>query len=434
MLEPNRDARMGEATKRRLLIVDDEIQIRETLAQYFSRLGYCVDLAADGSEAMAKLPQGFEAILADIKMPGINGIDLLQEARRLNPRIGVFLITGYPSLDTLIEAKQHGAIAYFRKPLRLIEVDSQLRAFFGEDTGSLIAGHVLVVGESLEACLAGRLSRFQVQGCEAEPGAFLAAVREQRPKAVLADAADAATPELLRAHQKLGPRQGSFLLVCSDEGLDAANELLVGQGAAGCIPMEAPQEIFEQAIKEAVEQGEAGQAGRPARVEALAHKCPSAKAYRNGYFCLSQGGCPFGPYRGGWIAIEGKEFQKCLKRPLLVDSLEAVGVVAWEGRIEAARTPELRRQLLELVRERKQQIIIDAQGLEASQFNLFEILTDVSAEFRRVRPDGAIHIINLTENLLSEFTKVTVDTGIHCAGPRMVDLRSSFERWGSRFD
>jgi hypothetical protein len=51
-----------------------------------------------------------------------------------------------------------------------------------------------------------------------------------------------------------------------------------------------------------------------------------------------------------------------------------------------------------------------------------------------VRPDGVIHIINLTENLLSEFTKVTVDTGIRCAGPRMVDVRSSFERWGSRFD
>ena len=47
-----------------------------------------------------------------------------------------------------------------------------------------------------------------------------------------------------------------------------------------------------------------------------------AKAYRNGYYCLSQGGCPYGPYRGGWIAIEGKEFQKCLKRPLLVESLD----------------------------------------------------------------------------------------------------------------
>jgi CheY-like chemotaxis protein/anti-anti-sigma regulatory factor len=425
---------MAVATKRRLLIVDDETEIRETLAQYFSRLGYRVDMAADGSEALGKLPNGFEAMLADIRMPGMDGIDLLQQARRLNPGIGVFLITGYPSLDTLVEAKQYGAVAYFRKPLRLMEIDSQLRAFLGEDATSLIAGRVLVVGEELEARVASRLSRFQVQGCQASEVAFLNAVRELRPKAVLADAADAATPALLREYQKQAPRHCSFLLVCSDASLDAANELLFGQGATGCIPLEAPQEVFEQLIKEAVEQREAEPADRQGRIEALAHKCTFAKAYRNGYYCMSQGGCPFGPYRGGWIAIEGKEFQKCLKRPLLVDSLESVGMVAWEGRIEAARTPELRRQLLELVRERKHELIIDAQGLEAAHVSLFEVLTDVHAELRRGQPDGVIHIINLPESLLAEFTKVTVDTGIRCSGPRMVDQRSNFERWGSRFD
>ena len=425
---------MVETTRRRLLIVDDEVQIRGTLAQYFSRLGYHVDMAADGSEALSKLPHGFDAILADIKMPGMDGMELLQHARRLNPGVGVFLITGYPGLDTLIEAKQYGAIAYFRKPLRLIEVDSQLRAFLGEDAGSLITGRVLVVGEDLQERVEERLTRFQLQTCQADETAFLDALREQRPKVVLADGGDPATPTLLRAYQKLGSKASSFLLVCSDGALDAANELLFGQGAAGCISLDAPQETFEHAIKEAVDQREAEQVGRQGRVEGLARRCAFAKAYRNGYYCLSQGGCPYGPYRGGWIAIEGKEFQKCLKRPLLVESLESVGVVAWEGRIEAGRTPELRRQLMELVRERKHAIIIDAQGLENAHFNVFEILTDVNAELHRVRPDGEIHIINLPENLLSEFTKMTVDTGIRCAGPRMVDLRGSFERWGSQFD
>ena len=301
-------------------------------------------------------------------------------------------------------------------------------------TRCLVAGRVLVVGTALEEYLAERLCRFQVQGCEAAETAFLEAVREQRPTVVLADVADPVTPKLLRAYQKLGPKASSFLLVCSDGSLDAANELLFGQGAAGCIPREASQEAFEQAIKEAVDQRATAQDDRPAGVEDLAHRCTCAKAYRNGYYCLSQGGCPYGPYRGGWIAIEGKEFQKCLKRPLLVESLETVGVVAWEGRIEAVRTPELRRQLMALVRERKHEIIIDAQGLEAAHFTLFEILTDVSAELRRVRPDGEIHIINLPENLLGEFTKVTVDTGIRCAGPRMVDEKATFKQWGSRFD
>jgi len=424
--------------RRRLLIVDDEVEIRGTLAQYFGRLGYQVDMAANGSEALTKLPHGFDVILADIKMPGMNGIDLLQQARRLNPEVGVFMITGYPSLDTLAEAKQYGAIAYFRKPLRLIEVDSQLCAFLGEDAGSLIAGRVLVVGTALEEHLAERLCRFQVQGCEAAEIAFSEAVREQRPTVVLADVADPVTPKLLRAYQKLGPKASSFLLVCSDGSLDAANELLFGQGAAGCIPREAPQAEVERQLTEVMER-EAGQEnGEGPSIEGLMKQrtltCAFAKAYRNGYYCLSQGGCPYGPYRGGWIAIEGKEFQKCLKRPLLVESLETVGVVAWEGRIEAARTPELRRQLMALVRERKHEIIIDAQGLEAAHFTLFEILTDVSAELRRVRPDGEIHIINLPENLLGEFTKVTVDTGIRCAGPRMVDEKATFKRWRSRFE
>jgi hypothetical protein len=51
-----------------------------------------------------------------------------------------------------------------------------------------------------------------------------------------------------------------------------------------------------------------------------------------------------------------------------------------------------------------------------------------------VRPDGVIHIINLPENLLAEFTKATVDTGIRCAGPRMVDEKATFKRWRSRFE
>jgi anti-anti-sigma regulatory factor len=209
-------------------------------------------------------------------------------------------------------------------------------------------------------------------------------------------------------------------------------------GAAGCIPREAPQAEVERQLIEVLEREESQKNGGGGHFEGLMQErsltCTFAKAYRNGYYCLSQGGCPYGPYRGGWIAIEGKEFQKCLKRPLLVDSLESVGMVAWEGRIEAARTPELRRQLLELVRERKHELIIDAQGLEAAHVSLFEVLTDVHAELRRGQPDGVIHIINLPESLLAEFTKVTVDTGIRCSGPRMVDEKATFKRWRSRFE
>jgi CheY-like chemotaxis protein len=433
MLRVREDA-MAEGTRHRLLIVDDEAEIRTTLAQYFGGLGYAVDIAADAPEALAKLEQGFDAILSDIRMPGMDGIDFLQQARRLNPEAGIFLITGFASLDTMIEAKQWGAIGYFRKPLRLTEVDSQLRAFLGEDARSLLEGVLLVVGPGLLEQLGPRLARFQSRSCEAEEAAFLKAVDELHPKVVLADAADPATPALLQAYRKLGREANSFLLVSDDGSLEAASELLFGRGAAGCIPWDAPQEVFEQAIKEAVERRAAEKLDQQGRVEALANRCTFAKAYRNGYYCLSQGGCPYGPYRGGWIAIEGKEFQKCLKRPLLVESLEAVGFVSWTGRLEAARAPELRRQLLALIREGKRELIVDAHGLEAVHPALFEILAEASAELVKLHPEGLLHVINLAEELEGELRAALVGSGVRCYGVRMVDERRVFERWGSRFD
>jgi DNA-binding NtrC family response regulator len=111
------------------LIVDDEAEIRFTLAQYFGGVGYAVETAADVPEGLEKLSRGVDIVLSDVKMPGESGIDLLRQARRVNPDVGVFLITGYPTLDTMIDAKQFGAVALFRKPLKLAELDARLRAF-----------------------------------------------------------------------------------------------------------------------------------------------------------------------------------------------------------------------------------------------------------------------------------------------------------------
>ena len=425
---------MDEARERRLLIVDDELQVRKMLETYFTEAGYRVATAEDVPAALAKLPEGFDAVLTDIKMPGASGIDFLQQARRSNPKLGVFLITGHATLETVIDAKQHGAVAYFRKPLKLMEVDSRLRAFLGEDARSLVDGRVLVLGQGLMDRLADRLVRFQTVVCEEEEAGFLKAVAEQRPKAVLADVTAPATVQLLRAYHRIGREANSFLLVSDESALDQINELLFDYGAAGCIPMDAPQEQLEQHIKDAVTRREAEKLDQQGRYEELANKCLFAKAYRNGYFCLKQGPCPSGAIPGGWIAIEGKEFQKCPKRPLLVESLERVGFTAWAGRIEATRSPELRKQLLAFVREGKREIVIDAQGLEAAHYNLIEILSDVHAELVKIHPDGVMHILNLADSVLEDFRKATINKGVRFFGVRMVDEKSTFERWGTRFE
>ncbi|HYL82000.1 MAG TPA: hypothetical protein VEU07_14375, partial [Candidatus Acidoferrum sp.] len=215
---------------------------------------------------------------------------------------------------------------------------------------------------------------------------------------------------------------------------DQTNELLCDHGAAGCIPLNAPAEQLEQHIKEAVARRETEKLDQQGRYEELANKCLFAKAYRNGYYCLKQGSCPYGAFQGGWIAIEGKEYQKCPKRPLLVDSLEQVGFTAWTGRMEATRSPEVRKQLLVLIREGKREIVIDGQGLEAAHYNLIEILADVHAELVKNHPDGVINIINLTDPVLEEFRKATINKGVRFFGVRMVEEKRTFERWGTRFD
>jgi CheY-like chemotaxis protein/anti-anti-sigma regulatory factor len=425
---------MGEDGKRRLLIIDDEEEIRTTLAEYFQSVGYAVDTAPDTATALERLGDQPQVILSDIRMPGESGIQFLQQARKRNPDVGVFLITGYPTLETVIDAKQYGAAAYFRKPLNLMEVDSRIRAYLGEDARSLVDGRILIIGNALMERLADRLVRFQTLVCAEEEAAFLEEVGRQRPKAVLADAGSPETPALLRSYQRLGRETNAFLLVSDEDALDAANEMLFSQGASACIPLDAPREILERRIKETVEFREMQRLDQQGRFEELTNKCMFAKAYRNGYYCLKQGNCLYGPFQGGWIAIEGKEYQKCGKRPLLVNTLEQVGFTTWAGRIEAVRAPELRKQLLAIVREGKREIVVDAQGLESVNYSLFEILSDTYADLVKNQPEGVMHIINLSPQLLEEFRKAMINKGIRFYGVRMVDERSTFERWGTRFD
>jgi CheY-like chemotaxis protein len=421
-------------TRHRLLAVDDDETIRTMLKDFFEGAGYAVDTAQDAGEALQRLSQDYDVILSDVMMPKVSGIDLLQQVRSKKPKALVFLITASPSLETLSAAKRYGAMAYFKKPLKLMEMEARIRGFLEASPGTLVDGRVLVVGQELHSRLADRLVRFQACACGSEEPAFLDAVNEQRPKAILADAGAPATPGLLRAYRRLGREANSFLLVSDEAALDAANELLFTQGAAACIPAAATREAIERCIKDAVDLRERQKLDQQGKVEEVTNKCMFAKAYRNGYYCLKQGACPNGAFQAGWISIDGKEHHKCAKRPLLVTSLDSVGFSTWTGRIDPTQALELRKQLMALVRERKQELIVDAQGLVAATYNLFEVLSDVYSELVKSHPDGVVHVINLTPAIQEEFRKAMINKGVRFYGVRMVDERSTFERWGTRFD
>lgn len=108
--------RSAEHPRRRVLVVDDD----ESVARLFGRVlgDYEVRWASSGAEAKKVLSgTTFDAIVSDISMPEMNGIQLLREVRRDNPDVPIVLVTGAPEVKTAVEALEHGALRYLVKPV-----------------------------------------------------------------------------------------------------------------------------------------------------------------------------------------------------------------------------------------------------------------------------------------------------------------------------
>ncbi len=100
-----------------VLVVDDESAIRYSITKTLQRVGYQVDSAASGEEALEMIArQNYDVILTDIRMPGISGVELLARVRESAPEAIVILLTGYASLDTAVESLRLGAHDYLIKP------------------------------------------------------------------------------------------------------------------------------------------------------------------------------------------------------------------------------------------------------------------------------------------------------------------------------
>ncbi len=110
--------------KPRLLILDEDRIILQSLSQFLSRDGYDVKTTDDPADAMAQLEASqFELLLADINMPGIKPADFLRDIRRRFPHTVVVIITGYGSIEGAVEATKMGAVDYLTKPI----VDDEIR-------------------------------------------------------------------------------------------------------------------------------------------------------------------------------------------------------------------------------------------------------------------------------------------------------------------
>jgi two-component system, NtrC family, response regulator HydG len=144
----------------RILIVDDEFSVRDSLERWFRKDGYEVQVAADAAQAGDALEAGvFDVALLDVRLPGTDGMRLLEQIRRTRPATIVIMITAYASVDTAVRALKLGAADYVTKPInpeelshvvaqalaqrRLREENVRLRGTIDE-----LAGECQILGDS----------------------------------------------------------------------------------------------------------------------------------------------------------------------------------------------------------------------------------------------------------------------------------------------
>jgi excisionase family DNA binding protein len=129
-----RSAESTRGTERpRVLVVDDEASIRELLSKTLALAEYEVDTAPDGRTAIERLRLGhYDLLIADLKMPGLDGLSLIREAKRLNAELPVIIITGFSTESSAIEAVNLGVAGYLTKPFRVPQVLAAAARALGE--------------------------------------------------------------------------------------------------------------------------------------------------------------------------------------------------------------------------------------------------------------------------------------------------------------
>jgi excisionase family DNA binding protein len=121
------------ATRPRILVVDDEASIRDLLAKTLALAEYDVDVAPDGRSALERMRlYPYDLLIADLKMPGMDGLAVIREAKRYKADLPVIIITGFSTESSAIEAVNLGVAGYLTKPFRVPQVLAAAAKALGE--------------------------------------------------------------------------------------------------------------------------------------------------------------------------------------------------------------------------------------------------------------------------------------------------------------
>ena len=148
---------MREASKRRVLLVDDERTLGESLKEILEAKGYQVTYVEDGDYALDLVEEeDFDAVVTDFEMPTMGGMELLEKARKFKPRLPIIIMTAFSSSERAIEATKCGAYDFLIKPVEIPELLDTLKKAIASGRltaksitlGSTASGQDAIIGNS----------------------------------------------------------------------------------------------------------------------------------------------------------------------------------------------------------------------------------------------------------------------------------------------
>ena len=121
-------AKIEEFTNQRVLLVEDDVELRRSLGQVLSQLSFDVEAVADGEAALEQLRAGvFDALITDLRLPGISGEKVITEAKAIYPDLIVMVITGHADISSAVRLMKLGAADYIQKPFLKDELILRLK-------------------------------------------------------------------------------------------------------------------------------------------------------------------------------------------------------------------------------------------------------------------------------------------------------------------
>ena len=405
---------------KQILLVDDEVAICEALQEFLAAQGHQVRYATDGQGALAEALHADLAI-CDLRLGNENGLDVIEQLRRVRPELKILVLTAYPSIDALQTATNLGVSGFLAKPLGMPELLSSVDKVFDAELGSF-----LLFPSSLKDKLTDVVP-YLGEVMAADPPNWLrlkTLLRTARPSCVLVDATEPAVLDFFDAckHELEGR---TVLLLCRDEDFMTVRSLLGRLSNVKCVTIgRSSAELLRTIRAEVTTRRQEAERARAMLTQQLS-RCEYAAPLHTGYYCTISGPCPFGEQKDAAVTVKGKDHHRCPKRPFVIPSADRVGLITWSGVPDETAIMQYREQAMAEVRRGKAHIVINCQALEFPHFNLVEILADIESALAD-KADARVDVINLGAKLLPAFAKAgQFLVGVHFHGRVLMELQSS---------